>query len=55
MLTGTGLQQAVVWYNPKSIIGARVASIPVEDFFYGADLLLMNLLIFYRIEKKTLL
>jgi lycopene cyclase domain-containing protein len=33
ILTGTGLEQPVVWYNPNEMIGLRLLSIPVEDVF----------------------
>jgi lycopene cyclase domain-containing protein len=49
ILTGTGIENEVVWYNPKEIIGIRILSIPVEDFFYGFLLILLNVLVF---EKK---
>lgn len=51
ILTGTGLHQPVVWYNPKEIIGVRVLTIPVEDFFYGMELMLMNVLMFYLLQR----
>ena len=42
ILTGTGLEEPVVMYHPDEIIGARVMTIPVEDFFYGMLLILAN-------------
>jgi lycopene cyclase domain-containing protein len=48
LLTGTGLNQPVVWYNSKEIIGIRLLTIPVEDVFYGMDLILINLLIYSK-------
>ena len=38
-LTGSFTQAPVVWYNPQQMIGFRVLTIPIEDFFYGFDLL----------------
>jgi lycopene cyclase domain-containing protein len=46
LLTGTGLQNPVVWYNPAHIIGLRILTIPVEDVFYGMDLILLNIIIY---------
>jgi lycopene cyclase domain-containing protein len=44
LLTGTGFRQPIVWYNAREIWGIRVITIPVEDFFYGMELLLLNVL-----------
>lgn len=46
LLTGTGLENPVVWYNADRIFGIRIHTIPVEDVFYGMALILMNLLIY---------
>lgn len=42
LLTGTGLQQPVVWYNNAENTGIRILTIPVEDLVYGLELLLCN-------------
>lgn len=41
----------VVTYNPKAILGIRVLSIPVEDFFYSFSLL-STYFIFYKQAGK---
>lgn len=46
VLTGTGLNEPIVWYNEMEIIGIRILTIPLEDVFYGMELILMNLLIY---------
>ena len=46
ILTGTGIQEAVVQYNHTGIIGLRLLTIPVEDLFYGLELVLLNILFF---------
>ena len=46
LLTGTGLTSPIVWYNPAHIIGLRILTIPVEDVFYGMDLILLNIMIY---------
>jgi len=50
VLTGTGIEHPVVWYNNAEIIGVRVFTIPVEDFIYGIELLLVNIF-FYEFFK----
>jgi lycopene cyclase domain-containing protein len=52
LLTGTGLQQPVVWYNPAQMLNIRILTIPVEDVFYGMDLILLNVIIYSWIGDK---
>ena len=35
LLTGTGLEGEVVWYDNTENLGLRILTIPVEDIFYG--------------------
>lgn len=52
ILTGTGLESPVVWYNESEIIGWRILTIPFEDIFYGMAMVLMNLLIYKALLKR---
>jgi len=52
ILTGSGLQQPVVWYNDTQIIGIRLFTIPVEDIFYGFELILLNVFLYEYFKKE---
>ncbi len=59
VLTGTGLDEAIVWYNPEQMLGLRLGTIPVEDVLYGMLLLLMvcdvyEFLIARRLRQRSL-
>lgn len=49
LLTGTGLEKPVVWYNESEYMGIRILSIPLEDVFYGLELILLNLLVYKKL------
>ncbi|RZM29123.1 MAG: lycopene cyclase domain-containing protein [Pedobacter sp.] len=53
LLTGTGLEAPVVWYNEQEIIGFRIMTIPVEDVFYGMALILINLQIYLYLKRPS--
>lgn len=53
MLTGTGLETQVVWYNEAEIIGPRILTIPIEDTFYGMLMILGNTIIFEFIRIRN--
>ncbi|NND53312.1 MAG: lycopene cyclase domain-containing protein [Flavobacteriaceae bacterium] len=43
ILTGTGIESEVVWYNNDENLGIRLLTIPVEDIIYAFSLILINL------------
>jgi lycopene cyclase domain-containing protein len=52
ILTGTFIGQPVVWYDDTENLGIRMGTIPVEDAIYGMLLILMNISIAERLEKR---
>lgn len=52
ILTGTGIEEEVVWYNENEFMGIRINTIPLEDVFYGLELILINLMIYKSILKR---
>jgi lycopene cyclase domain-containing protein len=52
ILTGTGIEEQVVWYNSFEIIGIRFGTIPFEDGFYGFLLIAMVVTLYEYFKKK---
>jgi len=52
ILTGTGIEEPVVWYNDNENMGLRLLTIPAEDIFYGLELVLLNLF-FYKFFRSA--
>lgn len=52
ILTGTGLENPIVNYNPKEIMGIRMLTIPVEDAVYGYCQFLWVLYFFNLFKTK---
>lgn len=52
ILTGTGLDSPIVNYNNANFIGFRILTIPIEDVFYGYEMILWNLFFFYKFKSN---
>ena len=46
LLTGSFIEEPIVWYNHKENLDLRMFTIPVEDVFYGFLLIISNCLLF---------
>jgi len=53
ILTGSLIENEIVWYNIDAIIGIRLITIPIEDFFYAFSLILANIVVVEELELRT--
>ena len=52
ILTGSGIDAPIVWYNNQYNLFIRLLTIPVEDIFYGFELILLNLFFYEFFNAK---
>jgi len=52
VLTGTGVEEPIVWYNNDENMGIRLWTVPIEDIGYAFTMLFGNLLIFEYLKEK---
>jgi lycopene cyclase domain-containing protein len=52
ILTGSFIEDQVVWYNNAENLGIRIATIPIEDIGYAFNMLFMSILLIEIFKKK---
>lgn len=52
ILTGSFIGRMVVIYNASEISGVRILTIPIEDFAFGMALMVVNTLLYERIQTS---
>jgi lycopene cyclase domain-containing protein len=53
ILTGSFIDDSVVWYDDNHTLGMRIGTIPLEDFFYALLLVLVNIAIVEWLEERA--
>ncbi|MEQ8360579.1 MAG: lycopene cyclase domain-containing protein [Cytophagales bacterium] len=51
ILTGTAIDEQIVWYNNAENLGIRIFTIPIEDSIYGMLLILINVHVLEKFRK----
>ena len=52
ILTGSFIDEEVVWYDDTHNLGIRLLTIPIEDLVYAFSLILMNVSIYEYLKKR---
>jgi lycopene cyclase domain-containing protein len=52
ILTGSGVDHPIVFYNDDENLGIRLLTIPIEDVFYGMVLILLNVSLFEFFKNR---
>ncbi len=52
ILTGTFIENEVVWYNNSETLNFRIFTIPLEDFGYAFSLIFLNILLMTKLKQR---
>ena len=53
ILTGSWIEDQVVWYDDLENMGIRLGTIPFEDIFYGMSLILLNYFLTMHLQSRS--
>ncbi len=53
ILTGTGIEEPVVWYNNAENLGIRILTIPIEDIGYAFTMIFGNVFLIEKFKKAS--
>lgn len=53
ILTGSFIEEPIVWYNNAENLGIRLGSIPIEDSIYGLLLIFLNIFLYRYFKSKA--
>jgi lycopene cyclase domain-containing protein len=52
ILTGSLTENPVVWYNEAQIVSPRILTIPMEDILYSFTLVVANMILFEKLQRR---
>ena len=55
VLTGSWIENQVVWYNNAENLGIRMGTIPIEDSIYAYSMILMSLFFFELLSSRHII
>jgi len=53
ILTGSFIENEVVWYNNAENLGIRLGTIPIEDIGYAFNMLFMSVIMIEKLKQKS--
>lgn len=53
LLTGSLIDEPIVWYNSTENLGIRIGTVPIEDVFYAFSMLILPLVLYSKITTTT--